>query len=148
MSGWRQDMRDSRHCCARDRQIQKCWGVVLTGSHAQGLATPWSDYDIRVILRDEAGVGTQTRYPPEGFPNIDLRVMPLREFADYARWDTPFAWDRYSFAHAQVLEDRTGDISALVEEKGRIPAEHQSSFVLSSYRCDSIVCLVTAGSPS
>jgi hypothetical protein len=114
------------------RQVQAdpdVLGVVLTGSHTQGLATPWSDYDIRVILRDEAGVGTQTRYPAEAFPNVDLRVMPLREFADYARWDTPFAWDRYSFAHAQVLEDRTGDISALVEEKGRIPAEHQSSFV-------------------
>ena len=63
------------------RQVQAdpdVLGVVLTGSHAQGLATPWSDYDIRVILRDEAGVGTQTRYPAAAFPNVDLRVMPLR----------------------------------------------------------------------
>jgi hypothetical protein len=104
-------------------------GVVLTGSHAQGVATPGSDYDVRVILRDEAGVGTQTRYPAEAFPNVDLRVMLLREFAGYADWDTPFAWDRYSFAHAQVLEDRSGVISALVAEKGRIPVEQQSSFV-------------------
>src|ERR687897_1746548 len=104
-------------------------GVVLTGSHAQGLATPGSDYDVRVILRDEAGAGAQTRYPAEGFPNVDLRVMPLREFLAYAGWETPFAWDRYSFAHARVLEDRTGVISASVAEKGRIPAEHQSSFV-------------------
>ncbi len=104
-------------------------GVVLTGSHAQGLATPGSDYDVRVILRDEAGIGTQTRYPAEAFPNVDLRVMPLREFVTYAGWDTPFAWDRYSFAHAQVLEDRGGVVRALVEEKGRIPAQQQSSFV-------------------
>jgi predicted nucleotidyltransferase len=104
-------------------------GVILTGSHAQGLATPGSDFDVRVILRDEASVRTQTRYPAEAFPNVDLRVMSLREFAAYAGWGTPFVWDRYSFAHAQVLEDRTGVIGALVEEKGRIPAEHQYSFV-------------------
>jgi hypothetical protein len=103
-------------------------GVVLTGSHAQGLATPWSDYDVTVILHDEAAAGTQTQFPAEAFPNVDLRVMPLHEFADYAGWSTPFAWDRYSFVHAQVLVDRTGVIGALVEEKGRIPADRQSSF--------------------
>jgi hypothetical protein len=104
-------------------------GIVLTGSHALGLATPGSDYDVRVILRDEAEASTQTRYLADAFPNVDLGVMPLREFVAYAGWDTPFAWDRYSFAHAQVLEDHTGVISALVEEKGRIPAAHQFSFV-------------------
>jgi hypothetical protein len=104
-------------------------GVVLTGSHAQGLATPGSDHDVKVILRDEAGAEAQTRYPAEAFPNVDLRVMPLREFLAYAGWATPFAWDRYSFAHARVLADRTGIVSASVAEKGRIPTEHQSSFV-------------------
>jgi predicted nucleotidyltransferase len=103
-------------------------GVVLTGSHAQGVATPGSDYDVRVILRDEVGVELQPRYPPEAFSNVDLRVMLLHEFVAYADWDTPFAWDRYSFAHAQVLEDRSGVIRALVEEKGRVPAHQQSSF--------------------
>lgn len=104
-------------------------GVVLTGSHALRLATPESDYDVRVILRDEAPSGTQTRYPAEAFPNVDLQVMFLHEFVAYAGWDTPFAWDRFSFAHARVLADRTGVIGALVAEKGRIPAEQQSSFV-------------------
>ncbi len=107
-------------------------GVVLTGSHAQGLATPWSDYDVRVILRDEAEDGTPTRYRADAFPNVDLHVMSLRDFAAYAGWDTPFAWDRYSFAHAKVMADRTGIVTALVEEKGRIAAEHQSPFVRSS----------------
>jgi predicted nucleotidyltransferase len=107
-------------------------GVVLTGSHAQGVATPGSDYDVRVILRDEVGVELLPRYPPEAFPNVDLRVMLLHEFVAYADWDTPFAWDRYSFAHAQVLEDRSGVIRALVEEKGRVPAHQQSSFLRSA----------------
>ena len=110
-------------------------GVVLTGSHAQGLATPWSDYDVRVILRDEADDGSWTRYQEEAYPNVDLSVMSLRDFAAYAGWDMPFAWDRYSFAHAQVLADRTGVVSALVEEKGRIPSEHQSP-VARTRRCD------------
>ncbi|MBW3632601.1 MAG: nucleotidyltransferase domain-containing protein [Chloroflexi bacterium] len=106
-------------------------GVVLTGSHAQGLATPWSDYDVRLILRDEADDGAPSRYQEDAFPNVDLRVMFLRDFTAYAGWDTPFAWDRYSFAHAQVLVDRTGIVSALVEEKGRIAVEHQSPYVRS-----------------
>jgi hypothetical protein len=55
--------------------------------------------------------------------------MPLREFVAYAGWDTPFAWDRYSFTHARVLADPSGIISALVEEKRCIPAEHQSACV-------------------
>ena len=104
-------------------------GVVLTGSRALGLATPSSDYDVRVILRDEADDGTRTRYPEDAYPNVDLRLMSLRDFAAYAGWDTPFAWDRYSFAHAQILIDRTGVISAFVAEKGCIPAEHQSAHV-------------------
>jgi len=104
-------------------------GIVLTGSHAQGLATPGSDYDVRVILRDEAGARARTRYPAQAFPNVDLGVMLLGEFVAYAAWDTPFAWDRYSFAHAQVLQDRGGVVRALVEEKGRVPAHVQFSFV-------------------
>ena len=104
-------------------------GVVLSGSHAQGLANPWSDYDVRVILRDEAEDSTPTRYQEDAYPNVDQRVMSLRDLAAYAGWDTPFAWDRYSFAHAQVLVDRTGIVSALVAEKGRIAAEHRSPYV-------------------
>ncbi len=80
-------------------------------------------------MRDEADARAQNRYPADAFPNVDLRLMPLREFVAYAGWDTPFAWDRYSFTHARVLADPSGIISALVEDKGRIPAEHQSAFV-------------------
>jgi hypothetical protein len=46
------------------------------------------------------------------------------------RGGTPFAWDRYSFAHAQVLVDRTGIVSALVEEKGRIAAVRRGLAVI------------------
>jgi hypothetical protein len=107
-------------------------GVVLTGSHALGLAKSWSDYDVRVILCDEAGDRVQTRYLGTAFANVDLRVMCLREFVVYAGWNTPTRWDRYSFAHAQVLAERGDIISALVAEKGRIPAEEQVSFVRSA----------------
>jgi hypothetical protein len=103
-------------------------GVVLTGSHALGLATPSSDYDVRLILRDEADEGAEARYLEAAFPNVDLHVLPRREFANYAGWDTPFAWERFSFAHAQVLVDRTGEVSDIVAEKGRIPPEQQTPF--------------------
>ena len=103
-------------------------GMILSGSHALGLATPHSDYDVRLIVRDEAGEAAAARYPMDAFPNVDLRMMTLSEFGPYAAWDTPFAWDRYSFAHAQVLVDRTGEIGLLVADKGRLAAEQQAAF--------------------
>jgi hypothetical protein len=103
-------------------------GVVLSGSRVHGTPTPLSDYDVRLILRDEADAAG-SRYDAARFPHVDLRVMPLRDFVPYADWDTPFAWDRYSFAHAQVLLDRTGIIKSLVAEKGRLAPAQQAAFV-------------------
>ena len=37
--------------------------------------------------------------------------------------------DRYSFAHARVPLDKTGETASLVAAKGRIPGEHRRGFV-------------------
>jgi hypothetical protein len=104
-------------------------GVVLTGSHAHGLATEDSDYDVGVILRDDVSDQHRSIYGELAFPNVDLGVSTLREFAEWAAWDTEFSWARYSFAHAVVLVDRTGEIAPLVAEKGSIADEHRQPFV-------------------
>jgi hypothetical protein len=103
--------------------------VVLTGSHALGLATSHSDHDARVILRDKASVADRARYGEESFPGVDCHVMTLAEFTAYAEWDSPTAWDRYSFAHARIPVDKTGEIAPLVAAKGGIPSEHRRAFV-------------------
>jgi hypothetical protein len=103
-------------------------GLVLTGSRGKGFGSAASDYDVLVVVRD--GDDAPVRARLAGLPpGIDWRVMTLGAFAGYAAWDGPFAWDRYGFAHATVLVDRTGRVRELVEEKGSVPAEHRDALV-------------------
>ena len=103
-------------------------GLVLTGSMAAGTGTTFSDFDVRLIVRDDAGEDVVQRYTRTSFPQVDLGIMTLSEFAAYAAWGSPTAWDRPTFAHAQVLLDRPGTIQDLVTEKGLLPAEQQGPF--------------------
>jgi hypothetical protein len=95
---------------------------------AAGTGRPWSDFDVRLIVRDDAGEDLVQHYTDAEFPLVDLSVMTLSEFAAYAAWGSPEAWDRATFAHAQVLLDRSGIIQALVTEKGQLPADQQQPF--------------------
>ena len=103
-------------------------GLILTGSMATGTGRSWSDYDVRLIVQDDADEDAIQHYAQAAFPMVDLSIMRLSAFAAYAAWGTPDAWDRYTFTHAQVLLDRPGSIRALVEEKGRLPPDQQSAF--------------------
>lgn len=103
-------------------------GLVLTGSMAAGSPLPWSDYDVRLILRDGVDDAAIDRYASADFPNVDLGVMTLRDFAGSAAWGSAFAWDRYAFFNARVVLDRTGRLQGLADAIGRIPPEHQESF--------------------
>jgi hypothetical protein len=103
-------------------------GLILTGSMAAGTGTPWSDYDVRLIVRDDASADVVARYTDVAFPLVDLSVMTLSAFAAYAAWSSPEAWDRPTFTHAQVLLDRPGAIRALVDAKGCLPADQQDAF--------------------
>lgn len=123
-------------------------GLILAGSRGAGFHTPSSDVDVRVVLRDDASPADRRRYDARSGGAIDLRVMTGREFAAYAGWGGPFAWDRYSFAHAQVVIDKTGDIRRWVSEKGRIPEHHRDgaaaawldAYINATYR--SLKCMV------
>jgi hypothetical protein len=103
-------------------------GIVLTASQAMGLGTEHSDFDARTILRDDAAPEDLERYGETSFPGVDAGGGPLSDFKTWAEWGTEFAWDRYAFAHAQVLHDPTGVITPLVRAKGCIPPEHRQSF--------------------
>jgi hypothetical protein len=103
-------------------------GLILTGSMATGTHTPWSDYDVRLIMRDDVTDDVVQHYAAATFPLVDLSILTLGAFAGYAAWGSAEAWDRPTFTHAQVLIDHSGVIQALVTEKGRLPAGHQEAF--------------------
>ncbi len=84
-------------------------GLILTGSHARGMATPHSDYDLVVVVAQRGGQWVQTSRSPE----FDEIVYTVEDLAD-----TSDAWQRYAFRGAQVLLDRLeGRIVDLVQRQ-------------------------------
>jgi len=107
-------------------------GLVLTGSVARGgMATARSDLDVYVVLlRPDRGRRT-TRSNAVDLPVCtldDLRVVPPPPQPDPDGW-----WDRYSFAHSQILLDRTnGELARLVDSWATLSGP-ESKLVLESY---------------
>lgn len=107
-------------------------GAFLSGSRGKGFATPHSDYDVVVIVRDGALARCRARYPFRYAAGIDCVLHDLAGFRDYAAYGSPEAWDRYDFAHTEVLFDRTGDLPRLIEAKGWVPETHQQELLRGS----------------
>src|SRR5574341_1773114 len=106
-------------------------GVVLVSSRGKGMATAFSDYDAYLIVQSEAAARCQRRYAQftDQTDEIDLAVITLDAFRPFAAWGSAEAWERYSFANATTLIDKTGHIHQLVLEKGRVPPHEQDSYV-------------------
>ncbi|MBI4134700.1 MAG: hypothetical protein HY471_01135 [Candidatus Sungbacteria bacterium] len=107
-------------------------GFILQGSRGKGFENASSDYDARVIVKDEIAEEYKKKFDIP-FKNMDLPVDSLSEFKEYAKWGSLEAvGERYDFTHCRILIDRTGEIQKLVEEKGRIPEEVRYYFVYNS----------------
>lgn len=97
-------------------------GLVLTGSQARdGMANEHSDLDAYVILADPDPRWQTTRSAAVDLPVTtlaELRELPIDDNSD--DW-----WQRYSFAHAKVLLDRSdGEVTRLVQAWGSLtPSE-------------------------
>lgn len=106
-------------------------GLVLVSSRGKGMPTPFSDYDAYLIAANGARDRCLARYTrlfpkPDG---IDMAFTDLDEFRDFAAWGGPLDWERYSFANATTLIDKTGTIALIVAEKGRIPPDKRDAYV-------------------
>ncbi|MEV0154744.1 nucleotidyltransferase domain-containing protein [Micromonospora sp. NPDC050686] len=109
-------------------------GLVLTGSHARGMATRWSDVDVIVVVRERGGRWTRTRRSRE----LDEIVCTVDELAD-----TTDRWQRYAYRGARVLLDRLdGGVAELVHrqavptvaEAGMLAREALDGYLNLAYR--------------
>jgi predicted nucleotidyltransferase len=99
---------------ARARADPGVLGVVLTGSHARGVATERSDYDVLLVVAEQEQPWRHTS-----------RTTLLDEVVctEAALADTSVAWQRYAYRGARVLLDRLdGGIGRLVRRQATLTA--------------------------
>jgi hypothetical protein len=120
--------------------------VVLTGSQArEGMATARSDYDVLLVIADNAD-RTNGTWAGQGRRDavLDWSAMPLAEFRKHALPGSGTEWNRYAFAHAKVLKDTPDDLIAqLVAAKGTLSRKEAAAtapgaldaFLNGLYRC-------------
>ena len=113
----------------KDANILAFW---LDGSRGKGLITPTSDYDCTMIVTDEVFEEYRHIYKEVGTPGIELSVLTINAFKQYATWGSAEAWQRYNFAHLKALVDKTGKVQQLIEEKGTIPPAEVPKFITQS----------------
>lgn len=101
----------------------------LDGSRGKGLITPNSDYDCTMIVKDEVFEEYRHLYEEVGTPGIELSVLTINAFKQYATWGSAKAWQRYNFAHLKTLVDKTGKVQQLIDEKGTIPPAEAPQFI-------------------
>lgn len=107
-------------------------GCVLVGSRGKGFENEYSDYDALLVARDGVAKKLKDQFERMTLPDIDLVVVSLAEYKTYAAWGGADEWDRYDYAHAKVLVDKSGVIKKLTDEKGKIPKKVLKRFVACS----------------
>lgn len=107
-------------------------GLFLGGSRAKGFGDQLSDYDICMIVADDAPEPARERYLRLNAESIDLWTYSFSQFRDESAWEGPEFWDRYNYAHTRALIDKCdGQIQRLIDERGRIPAEQRVPWIRS-----------------
>jgi hypothetical protein len=108
-------------------------GILLTGSRAVGAVTAESDYDVIFIVSDETKerYERENREPPRGHtldPEINTEDIQWHECPRTLREYNTFGVDV-----CRVVYDRTGELTALAEELGRMPEEDAHATATRAY---------------
>lgn len=101
--------------------------LFLQGSRGKGWGDERSDYDVCIVLQDDAKSPLPLGHTLD-YHGLDLWVVTQAALRAYASWDSVERWDRYSFAHVRALIDKTGEIQSLIDEKGTVPEAHRQGF--------------------
>ena len=102
MSGW--DYTSLLEAARSDEQVL---GLVLTGSRGRGVfVRPESDWDVRLVVRDEALAECEHRFDTPHGSLVEVVVFSLADFEKAGAIGSPSEWDRYSYAHAEIALDK------------------------------------------
>ncbi len=104
-------------------------GLILLGSRGKGFNNEHSDYDASLILKDSLTEESLKKYKETKFEDTDVSVKTFSEFKNYAVWESAEVWDRYDYAHAKILVDKTGELPQIIQGKGYIPQENLKKFI-------------------
>jgi hypothetical protein len=119
-----------RQLLAEARADSQLLGLYVSGSRGKGFEDQSSDYDVGVIMADEATEADHARYMGFNSATLELWTSTLSQFRDEAPWDWPMMGERYSFAHVTAQIDKcAGEIQRLIDEKGSIPADRRVEWV-------------------
>ena len=119
-----------RHILDDARSDPYILGLFLGGSRGKGFENEFSDYDICLIMADNAPEPAHERYLQLNSESIDLWSYPFSQFRDESAWDGPEFWDSYTCTHVSALIDKcNGQIQRLIDERGRIPAEQRIPWI-------------------
>ena len=116
----------------RDPAILTFW---LGGSRGMGQPTAFSDYDVGIIVAEDAYQpfcrehGFEGPFQANWRPGVDLAVRTFPMFEAFAAWGTDEAPYRYAFAHLKALVDKTGRAQALIDAKACVPAGAVPAFI-------------------
>jgi hypothetical protein len=107
----------------------------LGGSRGMGRPTEFSDYDVGIIVGEEAyrafcqELGLHGPFQADWRPGVDLAVRTFPMFEAFAAWGSAEAPFRYAFAHLKALVDKTGRAQPLIDGKGCVPHDAVAGFI-------------------
>jgi len=107
-------------------------GVFVFGSRGRpdGLADERSDYDVAVVVRDDAALAAfDKQWPYEHGASLEISSSTLSDFRTYANYGTPGEWARYQYARVDVVVDKTGEIASILEDKRGVPDDVRDRLV-------------------
>ncbi|MEM7736917.1 MAG: aminoglycoside 6-adenylyltransferase [Deinococcota bacterium] len=107
-------------------------GLFLSGSRGKKFANQFSDYDIRIVFKNDVNI-TQASSTYSKFTKkqaIDIILFSLSQLQTYAEFGSANAWDRYSFTHVEALIDKDGTLQPLIDTKGKVPPEQRHEYII------------------
>lgn len=113
----------------QDKNVLAFW---LDGARGKGVVTKKSDYDGKMIVKNDVVRVYKKRYGSKQNPEIEISVMSVKELKEYAKYGSDLSWDRYNFAHLKVMFDRTGKIQKIIDGKSKLSKKEKDITIKNS----------------